>query len=138
MTVSRIARRDVVSVGPETAAEELAAVLREERIGSVVVVEGERPVGIVTDRDVGIGIWDHEDPAAATAADLMTPDPVTVELDEGIYDALQVASEANVRRLPVVDDGRLAGIVTLDDFVVLLAGELEAVSDVIQAESPAY
>lgn len=138
MTVRDIARRDVVSVRPGTSVEELAEVLRTERVGSAVVVEGEEPVGIVTDRDVGIGIWEHEDPAEATVADLMTPDPVTVELGEGIYDALQLASEANVRRLPVVEDGRLAGIVTLDDFVVLLAGELEAVSDVIQAESPAY
>lgn len=138
MTVRDIARRDVVSVRPGTGVEEIADVLRTERVGSAVVVEDEEPVGIVTDRDIGIGIWEHEDPTAATAADLMTPDPVTVEPDEGIYDALELANEANVRRLPVVEDGRLAGIVTLDDFVVLLAGELEEVSDVIQAESPAY
>lgn len=138
MTISDIARRDVVSVDPDTDVEELAAVLRDERVGSAVVVEDGEPVGIVTDRDVGVGIWEHEEPAAATAGDLMTPDPVTVGLDEGIYDALQLASKADVRRLPVVEDGRLVGIVTLDDFIVLLAGELAAVSDVIQAESPAY
>lgn len=138
MTVRDIARQDVVSVDPETGVEEIASVLRTERVGSAVVVEDGAPAGIVTDRDVGVGIWEHEEPLATTAADLMTPDPVTVELDEGIYDALQVASESDVRRLPVVEDGRLAGIVTLDDFLVLLAGELEVVSDVIQAGSPAY
>lgn len=138
MTVRDIARQDVVSVDPGTGVEDIASVLRTERVGSAVVVEDGVPVGIVTDRDVGVGIWEHEEPLATTAADLMTPDPVTVELDEGIYDALQVASEADVRRLPVVEDGRLAGIVTLDDFLVLLAGELEVVSDVVQAGSPAY
>ncbi|MFB6303509.1 MAG: CBS domain-containing protein [Haloferacaceae archaeon] len=138
MTISDIARRDVVSVRPGTGVEDIAEVLRTERVGSAVVVEDEEPVGIVTDRDIGIGIWDHEEPSAATAADLMTADPVTVELDEGIYDALELASEANVRRLPVVEDGRLVGIVTLDDFVVLLSGEFEEVSDVVQAESPSY
>lgn len=138
MTVRDIARRDVVSVDPGTGIEDVASVLRTERVGSAVVVEDGAPVGIVTDRDVGIGIWEHEEPLATTAADLMTPDPVTVDLDEGIYDALQVANEADVRRLPVVEDGRLAGIVTLDDFLVLLAGELEVVSDVVQAGSPAY
>jgi signal-transduction protein with cAMP-binding, CBS, and nucleotidyltransferase domain len=138
MTIRDIARRDVVSVSPETGAERIAEVLRDERVGSAVVVEADDPVGIVTDRDLGIGVWDHADPAAATATDLMTADPVTVDIDEGIYDALQVAREADVRRLPVVEDGRLAGIVTLDDFVVLLSGELEVVSDVVQAESPSY
>ncbi|MFB6079695.1 MAG: CBS domain-containing protein [Haloferacaceae archaeon] len=138
MTVRDIARTDVAAVAPGTPIEEVAETLRTEGVGSVVVAEDDEPVGIVTDRDVGIGIWDHDDPAAVTAADLMATDPVTVGIDEGIYDALQRAREANVRRLPVVEDGRLVGIVTLDDFVVLLAGELQVVSDVIQAESPAY
>ena len=138
MTVRDIARRDVVSVGPEATVQEIAELLRTESVGSVVVAEDDRPVGVVTDRDIGVGIWEHEDPTAVTAADLMTTDPVTVEIDEGIYDALQVARGANVRRLPVVEDGRLVGIVTLDDFLVLLAGELDVVSDVIQSKSPAY
>jgi len=104
-----------VSVRPGTGVEKVAEVLRTERVGSAVVVEGEEPVGIVTDRDIGVGIWEHDEPSATTAADLMTPDPLTVAPDEGIYDALQLASEAGVRRLPVVEDGRLVGIVTRED-----------------------
>lgn len=138
MTIGDIARTEVVTVDPDTGVESMAETMRNDRVGSLVVVEDGDVLGIVTDRDLGLGIWEHERPSAATAADLMTPDPVTVDIDAGIYDALETVRETNVRRLPVVDDGDLAGIVTLDDFVVLLTGELEAVSDVIQAESPPY
>lgn len=138
MPVRDIARQDVVSVTPETEAEEIADILQMERVGSVVVVRDEAPVGIITDRDLGLRIWEQEASRDATAADLMTPDPVTVTTDKRIYDALRVASEANVRRLPIVEDERLVGIVTLDDFIVLLAGELDVMAEVVQAESPSY
>ena len=138
MTVRQISRTDVVTAEPDTPVPDLAATMREQRIGSVVVTEDETPVGLVTDRDIGLGVWAYDDPASVTAAEVMTGDLVTVDAETGIYDALQTAAEANVRRLPVVDDEELYGIVTLDDFVVLLSGEFDSVADVIQAESPPY
>ncbi|MFB6073658.1 MAG: CBS domain-containing protein [Haloarculaceae archaeon] len=138
MTIRQISRTDVVTVDPDTSVPEIAATMREQAVGSVVVTEGGTPTGLVTDRDIGVGAWDHDDPASVTASDLVTGDLVTVEVETGIYDALQAAEEANVRRLPVVDDGDLYGIVTLDDFVVLLSGEFDSVADIIQSESPPY
>jgi CBS domain-containing protein len=138
MTVRQISRTDVVTADPDTPVPDLAATMREHSIGSVVVTEGDAPVGLVTDRDIGVGVWEYDDPASVTAARLMTEDLVTVDVETGIYDALRAAEEANVRRLPVVDGDDLYGIVTLDDFVVLLSGEFESVADVIQAESPPY
>ncbi|MEF8850993.1 MAG: CBS domain-containing protein [Haloarculaceae archaeon] len=138
MTVRQISRTDVVTADPDTPVPDVAATMNEERIGSVVVTEDGTPVGLVTDRDIGVGVWEHDHPAQVTAADLMTGDLVTVDVETGIYDALRVAEEANVRRLPVVDGDDLYGIVTLDDFVVLLSGEFDSVADVIQSESPPY
>lgn len=138
MTLEDIARTDVATAAPETTVEELAERMRERNVGSLVVTGDGEPLGMVTDRDVAVRVWEHDDPAAVTAADLMTAEPVTVDVDAGVYEALELAGEANVRRLPVVDGEGLVGIVTLDDVVVLLAGELEGVADVIQAESPPY
>lgn len=139
MPVKDIARTEVITVSPDTSIEFIADRMREEQVGSVVVVSGEKPVGLVTDRDVGLGVWDFDDPSAVTAADIMSADLVTVDLDDGLYEALRTACEAGVRRVPVVDDdGDLAGIVTLDDYVVLLAGEFDQISRVIQSESPPY
>lgn len=141
MTVMDLARSDVVTVPPAAGADSIAELMAEHLVGSVVVVDDDdRPVGLLTDRDLAMAALLGDEPVASlTAADVMSADPVTVDATDAIYDALGRASEVGVRRLPVVaDDGTLAGIVSLDDFVVLLASELENVSEVVQAESPPY
>ncbi|MGM0606558.1 MAG: CBS domain-containing protein [Halobacteriota archaeon] len=138
MTVKNIARTDVVTVQPTASIESVAALMNEEQIGSVVVVDGTEPVGLVTDRDIGIGVWQYDDPSTVTAADLMSSDPVTVDVGTEIYEALRTARSAGVRRLPLTEEGTLVGIVTLDDIIVLLAGEFEEVSNVVQSHSPPY
>jgi len=138
MTVKQISRTDVVTDDPDTPVPEVATKMREHNVGSVVVIEDGTPTGMLTDRDIGVGVWEHDDPASVTTADVMSGDLVTVDVETGIYDALQTAEEANVRRLPVVDGDDLYGIVTLDDFLVLLSGEFDSVSGIIQAESPPY
>lgn len=138
MVVEYIARDEVITADPATPAAEIAATMADEGVGSVVLVEEDELVGIVTDRDVGLRIWDHGDPEKTTADELMTPDPVTVEAGTDIYSALRTAREAGVRRLPVIEEGELVGIMSVDDVLVLLAGELEEISGIIQGHSPPY
>jgi CBS domain-containing protein len=133
-------RPNVVTASPDAPASELADRMREHSVGSVVVVEDGRPVGIVTDRDLSVGPFAAgDDPDETPARDVMTPDPETVTEDAGLMDVSERLCEAGVRRLPVVgDDGSLSGIVTLDDMAVLLTAELTDLAGVIQAESPPY
>jgi CBS domain-containing protein len=139
MTVKEMARTDVVTADPETTTREISRLLEEENVGSVIVTEDKTPVGIVTDRDLALEvIGEGKDSATITAADVMTEDLFTVETDESIYDVLEGMRERGVRRVPVLEDGELAGIVTLDDFLVLLTSELENVSGVVQAGIPEY
>ena len=139
MTLRDLAREEVVTADPDTPATDLADAMREENVGSVVITEDREPVGLVTDRDVAMELCEEGvDPAAMTARDIMTEDLFTVEVDAGVYEAIRKTGEANVRRVPVVDDGELWGIVTLDDFFVLLAAELGELSSVVQSESPPY
>lgn len=140
MPVRDLAREAVVTAPPTATATHLAELMAVEDVGSVVIVDETDPIGIVTDRDLTIGIVrEGNDPAEVTAENVMTPDPFTIEADAGVYDALSEMAEANVRRVPVIaSDGTLTGIVTMDDFVVLLVGELERVSDIVQSESPPY
>ncbi|MFB6089676.1 MAG: CBS domain-containing protein [Halobellus sp.] len=140
MTVSDVMRHEVVTAPPDATADELATMMRDEDVGSVVVVRDDVPVGIVTDRDVAVRIAaDGLDPAAMTAERMMTADPVTIEADSGLFNLFGALCEEGVRRMPVVEeDGSLAGIVTLDDLTVLLAGELDNLAGVIESESPSY
>jgi CBS domain-containing protein len=97
-------------------------------------------VGIVTDRDLTLDVLEpRADPDELTAADVMTEHPTTVGEDDGVFEVTKAMFEAKVRRLPVVDDeGTLAGIVALDDFLVLFTDELNGLAGVVEAESPPY
>lgn len=138
--VRTIVREQVVSAAPDASLTELAQLMDDENVGSVVIVEDDEPRGIVTDRDVTIeAVAREEDPATVTASDVMTEDPVTVEIDSGVFEVIRAMNDANVRRIPAVDsDGTLAGIVSFDDFVILLGRELKLLSDVVEAEVPPY
>jgi CBS domain-containing protein len=140
MTIHDLARKDVVTAHREQTAGNLATVMKEEDVGSVVIEDDDRPVGIVTDRDLTLKVLEtRDDPREVTADDIMTREPTTVHIDDGVFEATKQMFEAEVRRLPVVDtDGELAGIVTLDDFLVLFTDELNGLAGVVEAESPPY
>jgi CBS domain-containing protein len=141
MTVTDLMREDVVTAAGDATAADLARQMRDEGVGSVVVVDDEaRPAGVVTDRDLAVEVVaDGGDPTALTADQVMTGPPETVGTDTGVMELCDRLNEASVRRMPVVDDdGTLAGIVTLDDLTVLLTDELGALAGVVEAESPPY
>jgi len=132
----------VVTASAETSVLEVAKLMREHRVGSVVITDpAGAPVAIVTDRDVAIRVLAvGADPAAAVEEHATRPliqgEP-EMELDEAA--ALMV--QHRVRRLPVVDGERLAGIVTLDDIAVR-TGNLEAAqkmtAEVVEGALPQF
>ena len=130
---------DVVTAPADASIGEIARTMLEEELGDVVIAEDDRPVGIVTDRDVALAVARYDDLDGLTAADVMTPDPVTIHEDATAVDLPARMAEGRVRRIPVVDDdGRLVGIATLDD-VVATAGEmLKDVATVIEWQSREY
>lgn len=140
MPISDIARTGVITIHRDQSAGNLATVMKEEDVGSVVVEADDVPVGIVTDRDLTLQVLEpRADPREVTVGDIMTPNPNTAHVDDSVLDVTEAMYRAEIRRLPVVDDdGELAGIVTLDDLVILFADELGDLAGVIEAESPPY
>lgn len=140
MPVDNLARSDVITASTDTSAQALATTMDDESVGSIVVVDGDDPVGIVTDRDLAMRVVaTGETPSDLTAADVMSTDPCTIESDGGFYEATELMSEHGIRRLPVVDgNGRLAGIITADDLHELLADEHQELAGVVQAQRPPY
>lgn len=139
MAVKDIAREDVVRVAPDDSIGDVARTLEDEGVGSAVVVDDGTPVGIVTDRDLAIRVLatDH-DRSDATAETIMTSDLITVEGDRGVLELIREMSNGGIRRMPVVEDGALIGIVTLDDLIVLLSMELQGIATVVRSESPPF
>lgn len=135
MTVDTVCTRDVVTVRPADSLLDAARVMRDYHVGAVVVgADGGRPVGILTDRDIVVGIVavapDKLD--VLRVEDVMNRDLVTVKSSDTLTAALRTMRNRGVRRLPVVGaDGLLAGIVTFDDLVSAMARELGDLATVV-------
>lgn len=140
MNVGEICIRDVVVTGRDTTVAAAAQLMREYHVGDLVVVDeggGRRvPAGIVTDRDLVIGVLAPGlDPATLTVGDIMGGELVSAREADGVFETLQVMRRRGVRRVPVVDErGGLAGIVALDDVLEIIAEELGAAVKVAARE----
>jgi len=109
----------VVTVAPETTIRELLGILAEHNIGACVVWVGDSLAGIVSERDV-VRHLNADGPAVAvesTVAAIMTADVTVCVPSDAVEDILRVMTERRIRHLPVVDDGRLTGIVSIGDLV---------------------
>lgn len=131
MRISEILRNKgkfVATVRPEATVRELLTLLSERNIGAVVVSEddGATIAGIVSERDVVRRLHDRGDPVLDSAvASIMTGDVRTCGFDDSSDDLRPIMIEYRVRHLPVVDDGRLVGIVSIGDVVKAAISELE-------------
>jgi CBS domain-containing protein len=173
MPIKNIARKqdELVKAQVDTPVRTLAELMRDQKVGCVLVCReqatpdemvmtdrGPRPAdpvgsasnstnhlaGIVTDRDLTVSVLaEGAEANGLTAKDVMTPDPVTASPDDNIFSLCSTMREHSIRRVPIVDDGEPTGIISLDDIIYLLEGEIDnlesitdAVSAVIENESP--
>lgn len=135
MSLGALVARKAVTVDPQESLSKAVRLMEQENVGAVVVVERERPVGIITDRDVALALCLHGAKPFDAIQTRMTCPVDTIREDEGVYNATQKMMELAVRRLPIVDDtGRLVGLVGLDDLLSLLSRELRNVAEGVRAE----
>lgn len=136
MNLGNMFVKEVVSARPQDSLEQVTRLMDEHNVGAVVVVEQDRPVGLVTDRDIALAVCSHGRPKEEHIQNVMTCPISTLKQRDGIYWATQRMMELAVRRLPVVDDtGRLTGLVTLDDLLVLLSRELHNLAEGVRFEA---
>src|SRR3954453_1709398 len=114
-TVKELIQGDPVTVEASATVEEAAKLMDEKDIGNVLVVENGDVQGIVTDRDIVVRVLAKGNGADASVREAATTDVETISGDTSIDEAIQKMEQANVRRLPVVDDGNPVGVVSLGD-----------------------
>ena len=117
--------RDVMSPCPRTLAPEAtlidaALVMRREDIGDVLICEeGDRLLGIVTDRDIVVrALAEGRDPAETRVADVCSRELVTIEPGDSVGGAVRLMREKAIRRIPVTEGGRVVGMLTIGDIAV--------------------
>lgn len=139
MGIDKICQRDVCVAQIDETIQEAAQRMHDMDVGSLVVLDGEKkPVGILTDRDVALRIvCDAKNPKTTTVNDIMTSHPVTIPMTTSNEDALKRMRVLGVRRLIVADnEGRLAGIVALDDIIAQHVEEMSLIGGILEITSP--
>jgi len=116
-TVDRIMNREVATVSPATMLQEAVRRMNELRIGCLVVESQGEPVGIVTERDILRLVENGRSPADLAVKMIMTSPVEVIGQDQSIEDASSLMLKLRIRRLPVVKDGKLIGIITSTDIL---------------------
>jgi CBS domain-containing protein len=119
MSIATLATRPPVTAPPWVSADDVARLMDERDVGSVVITLAGRPVGIVTDRDLVLRVLrPHRDPLKTRAADVMSSRLECIAADRQPLEALTLMRSRGIRRLPVLGrDRELIGVVTYDDLV---------------------
>ena len=132
MSLQRFTRKDVVTITPEGSCRQAAELMRARHVGAVVVVAGEQPVGILTDRDLALRVVAAGADPETPVSDVMSRDLVVARETDLMDQAVMAMRKKGVRRLPIVGrGGGLVGLVALDDLLVLLAGELSSTAEAV-------
>ena len=118
-TVEQIMTTNPRTVNMDDTAKDAAAVMRDSDIGDVIVIQDGQVTGILTDRDIVVrAVAEGRDADSTSVADICTTGIQAIEPDASVDDALRMMREDDIRRLPVVKNGRPVGIVSLGDLAV--------------------
>ncbi len=125
MIVRKLMQKELVTCLPSATVHDAAAKMKEYNVGSVLIVEeGWKLKGILTDRDITLSVAaDSKDPKSTFVYDVMTADPITVNAEADVDSALRIMNKANIRRLPVIEDGKLVGLLSSADLATEIKEE---------------
>jgi CBS domain-containing protein len=117
--VKELMTTDLVTRPGSTSLQDGARLMRDRDIGDILVTDGDRLQGIVTDRDIVVRcVADGGDVSRVTLADACSPEMVSVTPDTEVSEAARIMGDRAIRRLPVVEDGRPVGVISLGDLAV--------------------
>lgn len=133
MKVREIMTTRIVSIEPASTVKDAAMLMNRNNIGAVPVVDGNSIKGMLTDRDIVLRcVAENRDASTVKVSDIYSHGTVSVKPEQNVSDAMNLMSSEQVRRLPVIDNGRLVGMLSFADVAREKAGmELaEAISDI--------
>lgn len=117
-TLKDIMTKDLTSVDSRTSLKEVASLMKKNDIGNVLIMEGDRLRGIITDRDIVVRAVAEGHDCAKPVGDYATGDVFTMEGSTSVKDAAKAMADKQLRRLPVTEGGKVVGIVSLGDLAV--------------------
>lgn len=132
--VFEIMSQNPVTIGPQATASEAAEIMRDQEIGSLIVVEDGKPTGIVTERDIVTKVAARNDrPGDVRIKSIMTSPVVAVHPDAEVVDAAKLMSTRKIRRLAVIREGKLVGVITENDILRIWPALVEVTREYARA-----
>jgi CBS domain-containing protein len=132
MLVKDAMTKRVIVVKPDLTVKEAAKIMTEQRVGSLVVMENDKLVGIVTELDI---IWKvvagDLNPNETLVKDIMSKEVITIRSDQTLEDATHLMVEKKIKKLPVMEDDKLVGIITATDLISVQPKLIEALAKLI-------
>ena len=138
MIVKDVMNRNVMATKPDTSVREAAEIMTKHKIGSLIILEGEKIAGIITETNVLHAVAEKKDPDATAVSDVMAKDVVTIDPGKKIEDAVELMLKYQIKRLPVIDNEKLVGVVTASDVIAVEPKLIEAVASLISVKIPGY
>lgn len=131
--VKDIMTTNLKTVHPRISAKKAAEIMSRNRIGSLIVMDKGRPVGIITEGDISRAVARGVNLSTCPIRDLMSKNLVTIGPEARVEEAAKLMAEARVKKLPVVDEGKLIGIVTQTDIVATTFDLVTALKEMVAA-----
>ena len=125
ITIADIMTKSVISVDSSMTINETAKMMEDAKVGAVIIMENNTPVGIVTDRDFAVKVASHAYEISSSIKRIMSSPLLSINSDESVRNAADLMYERRVRKLPVLNDDKVVGIITATDIVNLLAVSVE-------------
>jgi len=131
--VRDVMSKDVRVVRPDTSVKEVVATMNKFDIGSIIVIQGDRPVGIITERDILRRLVEPcLVPETLTARQVMTSPVLTITETASIEEAARLMAKKRVKRLPVMNNQKLVGVVTFTDIVSKVPTMLSILEELVR------
>jgi len=138
MLVRDVMNRNVITASEDINLKDAAKKMYNNKIGSLVVVRKNKLVGIITQTDVIKAISEDREIETTLVADIMNKNVITVEPSKTIEEAVNLMTEHKIKKLPVVDGGKLVGIITASDIIVIEPKLIEGIASLISLKLPGY
>lgn len=119
--VKEVMNKSIISVDSSVTATDAAKMMEDTGVGAIVVLEQNVPIGIITDRDFAIKITAHSYPIDTPVRRIMSSPLISIDPNSDLWVASDLMSTRNVRKLPVIDDDKVVGIITSSDIVKHIA-----------------
>jgi CBS domain-containing protein len=136
MAIKQLMIKDVTSLPAHATVLDAAKFMTDMNVGTVIVTVEDSPSGLITDRDIVTKVLAQgKDPKTTKIEEIIITPVVTISEDKGVFDVTKLMSSHGIRRFPVVDaNGKLVGVIALDDVIVLLGEEMKNIAETLRAE----